>query len=130
MAFRAHFLEKYGTIVDNELVGQDLREVYWTPGNSEQFMTLVERLTGKPLSGDAWVDMLEESTDSVLVAEKEAYDAALVSGPKFASGESVDLDMRVKLVHGDTVVADTSELGGLFPVCERYKAWLSSLSEL
>jgi len=30
--------------------------VYWQPGNGEAFLDLVEKLTGKPLTGDAWVD--------------------------------------------------------------------------
>lgn len=40
-------------------VGRDLAEVYWRPGNTEPFLGLVERLTGAPLSADAWVAQLQ-----------------------------------------------------------------------
>ena len=52
---REYFLTKFGKITDNEHVGEELREVYWKPGNSESFMDLVRKLTGKPLAADAWV---------------------------------------------------------------------------
>lgn len=39
---RAHFLKTYGRIVDEPNVGKDLTEVYWKPGNSESYMTLVQ----------------------------------------------------------------------------------------
>jgi hypothetical protein len=56
---RAHFLANGGTIVDNPLVGKALEESYWKPGNSEQFLDLVKGLTGKPLTGEAWIQALE-----------------------------------------------------------------------
>jgi hypothetical protein len=37
--------------VDNPEVGSRLREVYWRPGNAEAFLDLVEKLTGKALTG-------------------------------------------------------------------------------
>lgn len=33
-------------------------QVYWRPGNSAAFLSLVEQLTGKPLDGSAWVETL------------------------------------------------------------------------
>ena len=42
-----------------EQVGRDLTEVYWRPGNTEPFLGLVQRLTGAPLSADAWVAQLQ-----------------------------------------------------------------------
>ena len=47
---REHFLAS-GRIVDNPAVGQQLTSVYWQPGNSEMFLDLVHKLTGKPLTG-------------------------------------------------------------------------------
>lgn len=48
-------------------------------------------------------------------------------GARFPSGTSVDLDMKVVLVHGDEVVADSNECGGLLPACEKYSQWLKTL---
>jgi hypothetical protein len=91
---RAHFMAKYGSIVDNAQVGRDLADTYWSPGNGENFRDLVQRMTGKPLSADAWVADLEVSLEQALAEEKAAYDEALAAGPKFAAGTAVDLDVR------------------------------------
>lgn len=60
---RAHFLRKYGSLVDRPEIGRDLTEVYWRPGNTEPFLELVERLTGSALSADAWVAHLQRPVD-------------------------------------------------------------------
>lgn len=80
-------MRKYGRIVDNAEVGSDLAAEYWAPGNSEPFMGLVESLTGSPLTGDAWVNMIDEDVDSLVASEKIAYDEAIGQGAN--SGPSV-----------------------------------------
>jgi hypothetical protein len=55
---REYFLSK-GPIVDNKEVGATLTSAYWQPGNSKMFLDLVANLTGKPLTGDAWINALE-----------------------------------------------------------------------
>lgn len=117
---------RYGFIVDNVNVGKDLTEGYWKPGNRAQFLDLVEALTGAPLTAQAWVETLKVPVDEVLSSERVAYESALKAGPKFAAGTEVDLDMRVMLVHGDDVVAD-SATAGLYKACEVYKEWLKTL---
>lgn len=122
---RLHFEEAYGQIVDNPQIGKDLAEVYWKPGNSEQFMDLVLKLTGKPLSCAAWVDSLSIPLKDLLESEKAAYDAALVVGAKLKPGATVDLDMKVLLVDGDELIANSDE-EGLWKACEAYKGWLET----
>jgi len=122
---RAHFLKTYGTIVDNPKVGADLASVYWAPGNSEAFMDLVEKLTGKPLAADDWVGRLGETAQQVLADEKKDYDAAVAVGPKFLPGSTVDLDMRILLVDGDDVISDSST-AGLAAACTAYAQWLDA----
>jgi hypothetical protein len=124
---RDYFHRTYGHIVDNENVGKDLTEVYWKPGNSKIFLELVEKLTGSPLSSQAWVNMLQKSVEDVLQEEKDGYERGIREGPKFPRGSSVDreLDMRVMLVHGDEVIADSAEKG-LREACEVYKSWINT----
>lgn len=87
---------------------------------------MVEGLTGRPLSADAWVHELELATEDKVAAEKAVYDAALRAGPRFAPGEEVQLNMRVRLVDGDEVIADTEQEGGsLAAVCAKFKVWLA-----
>ena len=123
---RKHFQDKYGRIVDNPEVGKDLAEVYWSPGNSAQFLDLVQKLTGAPLSSASWVAKLRESTDAVVTSERAAYEEAVRVGPTHSAGSDIDLDMRVLLVHGDEVIAD-SATAGLAAACTVYKSWVAKL---
>ena len=68
----------YGYIVDNPNVGPDITSSYWVHGNSRQFLDLAKDLTGKDLSGDAWVDALKESTANKIAREKKEYDEMIV----------------------------------------------------
>lgn len=113
--------------MDNVNVGKDLAEVYWKPGNRSQFLDLVQTLTGSPLSAEAWVQRLQTPVEVVLKTESEAYELAVKTGPTYAPGSDVDLDMRVLLVHGDEVIADSAGEGGLSRACGVYKQWLSTL---
>jgi Zn-dependent oligopeptidase len=124
---RKYFESKYGYIVDNPNVGKDLAEVYWKPGNSAAFLDLVEKLTGSPLSADAWVHKLQEDTEAVVASEHAAYEKAVKEGPKYPRGSNVDLDMRVLLVHGDEVISDSSQ-SGFAGACAVYKEWVAKLA--
>ena len=98
---REYFHAKDGYIVDNPSVGPTLRDAYWRPGNSEPFLGLVEGLTGKPLSGDAWVRMLKQDVQSLLAEEKVAYEAMAKKLAAETPSDDVDLNMRIKIVDGD-----------------------------
>eukprot|EP00195_Chlamydomonas_chlamydogama_P009741 CAMPEP_0202900574 /NCGR_PEP_ID=MMETSP1392-20130828/11915_1 /ASSEMBLY_ACC=CAM_ASM_000868 /TAXON_ID=225041 /ORGANISM="Chlamydomonas chlamydogama, Strain SAG 11-48b" /LENGTH=623 /DNA_ID=CAMNT_0049586991 /DNA_START=175 /DNA_END=2046 /DNA_ORIENTATION=- len=121
---RQHFLSQYGHIVDNPRVGADLTESYWRPGNSEMFLDVVEKLTGKPLSADAWVSKLKQPLDQLLEEEHKAYQEAVAKGPAIPPGSSPDLGMRVILAHGDEVISDSAE-GGLSSACHKFKDWVA-----
>lgn len=56
--------------------------------------------------------------------EEEEYRRAVAQGPAIKPGQEADLDMRVLLVHGDELVADTEADGGLAAACAKYKAWI------
>ena len=150
---RAHFLARHPEqgIVDNPAVGRRLADVYWAPGNSVGFLELVERMTGAPLKADAWVDTLRVPLEERLASERAAYDAAVAVRAARKKKEAAEqaaqaqqeggqleqqqqqqqdllaqLDMRMLLVHGDEVVADSAlpEHGGFEGCCARYREWL------
>ena len=56
--------------------------------------------------------------------ERHAYKAAAAAGPKFPPGSEPDLGMRVILVHGDDVIADSQEDGSLQAACAKFKQWV------
>ena len=123
-------------LVDDPRVGEALREGFWRPGNTVPYLELVERVTGKPLSADAWVSVLEEPLEEKLAKEKAAFEEGVAKGPKFESllgkekggGSSspsvVDLGARVVVVHGDEKVADSDVDGGLAGVDAAFRAWI------
>ncbi|KAG2489329.1 hypothetical protein HYH03_012161 [Edaphochlamys debaryana] len=122
---RAHFLSKYGKIVDNDHIGKELTEGYWRPGNGAAFLDLVAQVTGKPLAADDWVHDLQRPLEAVLKEEEADYKAAIAAGPAIKPGQPFDLGMRVRLVHGDELISDSAE-GGLAAACDKFKAWVDS----
>ena len=119
---REYFVAKDGYIVDNPSVGPTLRDAYWRPGNSEPFLGLVERLTGKPLTGDPWVAVLRQDVEALLREEKAAYEAA--EKAESAAAPEINLDMRIKIVDGDAVIADTAEEGGFLATCSKFERYV------
>ena len=122
---RQHFLKKYGTLTDNEKIGADLTNVYWKAGNSEQFLDLVENLTGAPLGPDALVSTIGEDINVRLERQKGLYEKGLKEGPKFRDDDDFMgiLDMVIRLVHGDVEVA-TTEKNTFAECCKIYAEWL------
>jgi hypothetical protein len=83
-------------------------------------------LTGKELSGTAWVAELQEGVDDKVKREKLEYDESLA---KAASSLAVDLDMTVKFVDGDKVIADSSQVsGGILAACKEFEAYVGNLT--
>ena len=85
--------------MDTPAVGPDLTAAYWTPGNGDAFLDLVQRLTGKALGSDAWVAELEEDLEAKVVREKADYEAAVAAGPAVpadAPEVAAALDMLVR----------------------------------
>lgn len=119
---REFFMERDGYIVDNPKVGPTLTEEFWSPGNSQPFLSLVEKCTGKPLTGDAWISELEKDVSSLLVEEKEAYDKARAE--VVGNNDDIDLDMRIRIVDGDNVLADTDEDGSFLATCQKFENYV------
>jgi hypothetical protein len=118
---RAFFMKRDGHLLDNPRIGPDLAEHYWKPGNSKTFLSLVESLTGKPLSPDALVDEASRDVGDAL-AETEKALAREKQIP--TSTAPIELDARIALIHGDEIVA-TNAKGESFEQLEKtYAAWL------
>eukprot|EP01060_Flectonema_neradi_P000597 TRINITY_DN1036_c0_g2_i1.p1 TRINITY_DN1036_c0_g2~~TRINITY_DN1036_c0_g2_i1.p1 ORF type:complete len:446 (+),score=107.55 TRINITY_DN1036_c0_g2_i1:666-2003(+) len=123
---RVHFLKKYGSLTDNDKIGPDLKEGYWTAGNSETFLDLVEKMTGSPLTADAYVASIAEDMEDRLKREKQLYEVGIKEGPKYTNKDDFMsiLDMQIKLVHGDLVVSSTDK-NTFGECCDQYKDWIS-----
>lgn len=131
---RAYFKDKYGYIVDNPHVGPTLQSAYWECGNSKPFLQIVADLTGKELTGEAWVDALKEDLEEHIVQEKREYqdmihkcqaaDAA-ASEENSGADEALDLQMTVRFVDGDEVISDSSD-AGLLGACRQFEAFVAA----
>jgi len=124
---REYFLNKDGYLTDNAGIGPALEQSYWEPGNSKMFLDLVETLTGKPLTGDAWVNALKKPVEEKVASEKVDYDKAVVK-PAPGQGEGdgkVDLQMRVRFVDGDEVIADSKE-GDFLAACGTFEKYVAT----
>ena len=121
---REFFTKRDGYIVDNPDIGPTLQKAYWSPGNSEPFLSLVEKCTGSPLTGDAWIAELKRAVGELLAEEKEAYEKARAEYEASTPAKDVDLDMRIRIVDGDNVLADTSEDGSFLATCARFEKYV------
>lgn len=121
---REFFMKKDGYISDNPKVGPTITEAYWKPGNSEPFLGLVENLTGSPLTGKAWINELKQSVDDVLKEEKTSYDKKRAECADEPSCDDIDLDMRIRIVDGDKVLADTAEDGSFLATCKKFEDYV------
>ena len=121
---REFFMKRDGYIVDNPKVGPTLTKQFWEPGNSEQFLSLVENCTGKPLTGDAWIAELRQDVTDLLSEEKEAYEKARKEVENSTPPDEIDLDMRIRIVDGDNVLADTAEDGSFLATCSKFENYV------
>lgn len=123
---RTFFKERDGYIVDNPKVGPTLQKAYWECGNSRPFLEIVKDLTGKELFGDDWIAELQTSVDEKIKEEKKEYDEMIAKvakeGPPAAE---IDLNMTVKFVDGDTVIADSSN-GGILEACKTFENFVAA----
>lgn len=135
---RRFFKERDGYIVDNPKVGPTLTNAYWSCGNSRSFLDIVQCLTGKELSGTAWVEALQETVDDKIKREKRDYDEALAKTSSFRKRKLEDtgnnatasldttLDMTIRFVDGDNLIADSSNLqGGILEACAAFEKFVA-----
>lgn len=105
-------------------MGPTITEAYWKPGNSEPFLDLVQNLTGSPLTGQAWINMLKQTVEDLLKQEKASYDEKRAETAADPSCDDIDLNMRIRIVDGDDVLADTSVDGSFLATCKRFENYV------
>lgn len=124
---REYFKKKHGYIVDNPEVGPTITRAYWEWGNSRQFLDLVKDLTGKDLDGTAWTNSLRETAADRIVRERKEYDEMIAKVKEEGTpSEELDLNMVVKFVDGDKVIADSSVCeGALLGACREFEKFVA-----
>lgn len=121
---RRHFVARDGTLVDNPRVGPDLARLWWQPGNSLRFDEFVRRLTKEELSAEAFAHHVNRDLATALHDAHAAIER-LERVPRFDG--PVELDARLRVVHGREVVA---ELNGDFEACAaQFARWIDARAE-
>ncbi len=100
-----------------------MTKAYWECGNSRPFLEIVKDLTGKDLSGHAWVDALKEDLVKHIEGEKKEYDEMIQKCAKETLDDNFDLKMTVKFVDGDDLIADSST-SGLLGACKEFESFV------
>lgn len=116
---RAYFLRRDGYLTDNPSIGPALAAHYWAPGNSVDLEAMLRSLTGEGFSARYLADACTQSVEEVWAAAEASLAAAAQRKP--AAGVA-SLDARIRIVHGDQVLADSSN--GEEAMCARFEAWV------
>ncbi|MBZ0265429.1 peptidase M3 [bacterium] len=119
---RAFFMKRDGFIMDNPKIGNDLANIYWKPGNSKNFLQLVEELTGEPFSAKASIELVTKSLDQVF----DETAASIENEKNIPSGKgALQLDATIRIIHGDELLGE-SEVGNenLEALADKYAVWL------
>ena len=98
------------------------------PGNSEMFLDLVQGLTGKALTGEAWIETLSETVDDLVAAEKADYEKAVTECQKATGGteDDISLNMRVIIKDGDECIADSQVAGSFLATCKVFEEYVKA----
>lgn len=117
---RRYFMGKYGYIADNPSIGPELENGYWKYGNSERFFDLVERLTGKPLTGDALIAEANRTVDEAIAEEKRLAERVHTNRSVAATP---NLEADIKVIHGNEKITEFSN-GDFTKANEDFKKWV------
>jgi hypothetical protein len=113
--WRDYFYQKYGAIVDNKAIGREMKTA-WSWGSRYDFKTAVQKVTGQKLSPKALIKHVTQSPEAKI---REAKKYAGV--PIVAKISSKKLDVTISLVHGNKVIADSTQ--GIDTMVATYARW-------
>lgn len=118
--WRTYFYEKYGSIVDNKNIGQEMQKI-WKRGSALSFPEMVQMAVGEKLSPKAYVNAVSFDLDEHFqIAEKRISQVL----DKNQTG-ILSINANIELWHGDMLVADNSE--SLEKMILEYNCFLESL---
>lgn len=118
---RDFFLRRDGRLTDNPRLGPDLARAYWQPGNSRGCSTLIQALCGQPLGADALAKDVSRTVEEALQDAKAGYDRGAAAGAPRSM--KIDLQARVKVVHGLETVAELAPGGDFEAFADAFARW-------
>jgi len=118
---RAYFERTYGYLTDNPAVGPALAEHYWARGNGINHNETLMSLTGEPFNAKYLADYCNQTVDQAW-SEAQAQMAS-AAARAYPQATLVDLDARIRIVHGAELIADNSESDQA--MCQQFEAWVA-----
>lgn len=116
--WRQYFYDKYGYIVDNPNVGDEMVKV-WKLGSAKFFPEFVRIATGKDLSPEAFIHDVTMNIEEYLDrARKRVARLKLV----LERTSPINLNANIRMVHGKELIADNSV--SFEDMAQKYKEWL------
>jgi hypothetical protein len=122
---RAYFLRRDGYLTDNPRIGPDLAAHYWGPGNGMTHDQTLQSLTGEGFSATPLARACNQSVAEAWV-QAQACMAAVQQRPP--AGEGTPLNARIRVVHGDLLVADNSHSEAA--MLADFEAWIRRHGEV
>lgn len=118
--WREYFYQKYGYIVDNPKVGEEMAKV-WKLGAAKKFNEFVLLATKKKLSAEAFLRLVTATADETInLAKKKIQRLAKVK----ISNQPVKLNARIKMVHGRKEIANNQK--SFEAMAKKYSQWLEA----
>lgn len=117
---RKYFYEKYGYIVDNPKVWEEMT-IQWKLGSSVWFDDCMKWLTGKGISADAYLENINKTIEEVIETAKERI-ATLEKIPQ--STHPIDIGAVIKIVDGKDTICDNSV--SFEDMCDTFKTRIQS----
>src|SRR3989344_141630 len=118
--WREYFYDKYGYIVDNPKVGEEMARV-WKLGASKNFKDFVKIMTGKKLSANAWLKNTTKSLPQIL---KLAKDRALRLKKVPQLNGPIKLNAKIRMLSGKKNITDNSK--SFEDMASKYAVWLKT----
>ncbi|MHB0978076.1 MAG: M3 family metallopeptidase [Minisyncoccota bacterium] len=116
--WREYFYKKYGYIVDNPKVGEEMQKV-WKFGARKTFKEFVIQATGKPLSAEPFLlDVTQSVPQTLKTAEKKL--ARMKKVKHFA--RDINLNAHIKMVHGKEEISNNKK--SFKDMAEKYGKWV------
>ncbi len=116
--WREYFYKKYGYIVDNPKVGEEMTRV-WKLGASKTFAEMIKMATGKKLTAKAYIANITASVPSILKRAKVRIERLEKVKPFM---KKINLNAKISMVDGKNKIADNSR--GFEEMTEKYKNWV------
>jgi hypothetical protein len=119
--WRSYFFKKYGYIVDNPRVGQELKKI-WSYASKYPAKKLVKMATGKELSAESYIKGVTTPTEEIIVRAQKRIER-MQKIPRYT--KPINLNGKISIVHGKKKIADNTK--SFDDMDKKFRKWLKTM---